>query len=326
MMMTSQVGWQNEELKHGGSDYNTFWNPDQPQSTTAAAPIFPGNVAFSVWQGKGVPVDPTPVKCGATQSSLLVSAACGSAWDINTTTKKFRLLPHRADYATPGERSQHHTHHNGVNSLRSRSQFCSSVFFPFFANLPRCDATTLGQSAAHKLTKLTKLAQGAPGTGTACQGGTHCVFDSKYCIDLGGPLSGQCSIKEDEVEAKCGVWDACDGVVCDKSYTDAHGVLYCLARRTMSSDTDTTHWGYTKSSPGALVINIDCHGERSRSEKTVDIWTKPRFTQIRFWCVFIVYGRIKTHKGRGETVRKEQPTPVSGFSGVTFAMTPRYHC
>jgi hypothetical protein len=107
MMMTSQGNWQNEELKHDGSDYNLFWNPDQPKSKTEAAAIFPGNVNLGVWQGKNAPVDPTPIKCGATQSSMVMSADCGWGWEVNGTTKKLRLLPHQQQHQQHQHQHQH---------------------------------------------------------------------------------------------------------------------------------------------------------------------------------------------------------------------------
>jgi hypothetical protein len=53
-----------------------------------------------------------------------------------------------------------------------------------------------------------------------------CPFDARYCKALPG-RAGECAIKEADVEAKCGAWDACGAVVCDKK-DDAEG--YCFAR------------------------------------------------------------------------------------------------
>ena len=80
----------------------------------------------------------------------------------------------------------------------------------------------------------------ATGAGGASSCGTCCPFDARFCVSWRD--SNQCAIREEDVEAKCGAWDECGGVVCSPQYK---GV--CLARRTIDMHAfKPSMWVYAK--------------------------------------------------------------------------------
>jgi len=90
--------------------------------------------------------------------------------------------------------------------------------------------------------RLVLIPIGGAGGGSDCA--AACIWDDSFCVNK----YGQCGILESQVEAICGAWNDCAGVVCKTGYGG-----YCLARRTMSQKSTHGMWGYTKSSVAAQL-------------------------------------------------------------------------
>ena len=78
-----------------------------------------------------------------------------------------------------------------------------------------------------------------------------CIWDDRYCHDH----DGECAIKEEEVEAKCGAWDECAGVVCRSNSSG-----YCFARGAISNTVDSAAWVHKKTylQPAAKAAGWPC--------------------------------------------------------------------
>ena len=83
--------------------------------------------------------------------------------------------------------------------------------------------------------QFTKIKKGNPGSNSPC--GDKCIYDDEFCIKK----YGQCGILETEINDKCGNWDKCEGVVCNKNYNG-----YCLARGKIGKESNENMWGYKK--------------------------------------------------------------------------------
>jgi len=86
MMMNSQVGWQNEELKINGSDYNLFWHNGYTAYEFSNVSLFPNYVNLTAWQARlnfsG------PVTCSITQHNSLLLTKKKFQWYHNRTDKR----------------------------------------------------------------------------------------------------------------------------------------------------------------------------------------------------------------------------------------------
>jgi hypothetical protein len=98
---------------------------------------------------------------------------------------------------------------------------------------------TKTEQATHRSgAPMMRIPMHGPGHWTNCQPG-GCIWDDQYCV----AKFGQCGMHKNEIEAKCGAWELCGGVVCTKDYGD-----FCLARKFMDSlvDLKTDSWGWRK--------------------------------------------------------------------------------
>ena len=74
----------------------------------------------------------------------------------------------------------------------------------------------------------------------------------------------QCGIKETEVQAKCGAWDKCAGVVCKADYNE-----YCLARATIEQRVLNDMWGYRKVDDKGIVSPLLSYPIHKRSGEEI---------------------------------------------------------